>query len=120
MEIKRHASTNGIINRMIQGEKWVEQHFEEKGVKIIRGTQQNEVISTIIGLPDYYLPDEYTFIEEKKFLERKLSPGQKEMCQYLDIIGFPVFIAIRYSGAIIPLDEYLRLVRWPKKWRFWQ
>lgn len=112
MEIKRHARINGIIKRMIQGEKWVEHHFEEKEVKIIRGTQQNEVISTKIGLPDYYLPEVNTFIEEKKFLKSKLSPGQKEMCLYLDIIGFPVFIAIRYTGAIIPLDEY-------KKWRFW-
>ena len=116
MDIRRHASRDGFFKRMIQGEKWVKHHFEEKEVKIIRGTQQNEVISTKIGIPDYYLPECNTFIEEKKFLQTKLSPGQFELCLYLNSIEYPVFIAIRASGSIMPLNEYLKYVKWPKKW----
>ena len=120
MEIECYASEIGIIKRMILGEKWVVHHFNEKEIKIIRGTEQNEVISTHIGLPDYYLPDREAFIEEKKFLKTKLGPGQFEMCLYLDSIGFPVFIAIRNTGAIWPLYKYLARVPWPKNWRVWQ
>ncbi len=101
---------------MRQGQHWVETYFSEKGIEIIRGTQQIEITSISAGTPDYYIPRYKTFIEEKTYLKNKLEQHQLDACLYIQKIGYPVFIAIRETGAIIPLTEYLAIVKWTKNW----
>jgi len=92
-------------------EKWVEEWAQKEGYEIIKGTDQWEVTPEA-GIPDYYLPKQTTFIEEKQSLKDKLKEHQLEKCLYLQTLGYDIAVALRDTGAIIPLSIYLNLVNY--------
>lgn len=95
-------------------ETWLIHWAQQHNTPIIRGTQQTEVQPTK-GIPDYYLPQHRCFIEEKKHINDKLKPHQLEKCLYLKHLNYNISIAIRNTGAIIPLTQYLTLVKYNHK-----
>lgn len=98
--------------RIPQGEKWIETWAKNKGYTITRGTQQTKQNK---GTPDYYIKETNTYIEEKKTLKNKLTPHQLTKCLQLQQQGHNISIAIRDTGAIIPLQNYLQTTNYTKK-----
>ena len=105
------------IDRVQRGESWVESYIKKQGLSIVRGTK-NDMGFPQRGLPDYYVPQYNSFIEEKRKLKDRLTPHQLATCVYLEKCGYPVYVATRDTGAIIPLKEYRGLVRWSREHRW--
>lgn len=112
--IKRYAAQTRDARNL--NEKWIERWARQKDIMITRGTQQTE-ITTRAGIPDYYLPEHRAWIEEKRNIKDTLQPHQMDTCLYLKSLGYRVYIAIRKTGAIIPLTEYIHMIKWRTKYR---
>lgn len=70
------------------------------------------------GEPDYYLPQEKHFIEEKKTWKDKLKSNQFQQCSYLMGLGYTVSIAFRDTGKLVPFKEYMKWIKWPRSWKY--
>ena len=112
--VARYPTNKHQIQRINQGEPWIQNHTKQLGYTITRGRKQYPYN----GVPDYYIPETDTFIEEKNTLNHKLTIHQLVTCLQLQNKGHQTLIAIRDTGAIIPLNQYLKTVNYsPKTWK---
>jgi hypothetical protein len=55
---------------------------------------------TVRGVPDLFIPEWRIWVEMKRAKGGKLSPEQKGMIDYLQAVGYQVFVAEGHQAAI--------------------